>query len=188
MRILKIASTVIALFISTSTSAITYNFYQDGYTDGAFVSGTFELEDYDLDGQLSSFEGELIDFSMAFSGNSLVNAFSISHIETNNNEVVYNLYDLGDFLGDDTYTYYSSDEQIAATTGAGLLYGAGAALGGLCLSGLECGIVNNDGAGDYTYEMVVVSSVPVPAAVWLFGSGLVGLIGVARRKAKCSIS
>jgi hypothetical protein len=28
----------------------------------------------------------------------------------------------------------------------------------------------------------VVSGVPVPAAVWLFGSGLVGLVGVARRK------
>ena len=27
-----------------------------------------------------------------------------------------------------------------------------------------------------------VSFVPVPAAVWLFGSGLIGLIGVARRK------
>ncbi|MEN8108052.1 MAG: VPLPA-CTERM sorting domain-containing protein, partial [Pseudomonadota bacterium] len=25
--------------------------------------------------------------------------------------------------------------------------------------------------------------VPVPAAVWLFGSGLIGLAGVARRKA-----
>jgi len=27
-----------------------------------------------------------------------------------------------------------------------------------------------------------VSAVPVPAAVWLFGSGLVGLVGIARRK------
>ena len=180
MRILKILSTVIALFISTSTSAITYNFYQGGYTDGAFVSGTFELEDYDLDGQLSSFEGELIDFSMAFSGNSLVNAFSISHIETNNNEVVYNPYDdLENFLGDD---YYSNDEQIYATTATGLLYGAGAALGGSCLSGMECGAIHDGGAFDYTNEMAVVSSVPVPAAVWLFGSGLLGLIGVARRK------
>jgi len=29
---------------------------------------------------------------------------------------------------------------------------------------------------------LTVSSVPVPAAVWLFGSGMLGLIGVARRK------
>lgn len=28
-----------------------------------------------------------------------------------------------------------------------------------------------------------VSAVPVPAAVWLFGSGLIGLAGIARRKA-----
>ena len=28
----------------------------------------------------------------------------------------------------------------------------------------------------------VISKVPVPAAVWLFGSGLLGLVGVARRK------
>ena len=28
----------------------------------------------------------------------------------------------------------------------------------------------------------IASAVPIPAAVWLFGSGLVGLIGVARRK------
>ncbi len=33
-----------------------------------------------------------------------------------------------------------------------------------------------------THVSWAVSSVPVPAAVWLFGSGLIGLIGVARRK------
>ena len=31
-----------------------------------------------------------------------------------------------------------------------------------------------------------VSASPVPAAVWLFGSGLLGLVGVARRKAKAA--
>ena len=31
---------------------------------------------------------------------------------------------------------------------------------------------------------IAVSAVPVPAAVWLFGSGLLGLVGVARRKAR----
>jgi hypothetical protein len=30
--------------------------------------------------------------------------------------------------------------------------------------------------------LTVVSAVPVPAAIWLFGSGLIGLIGFARRK------
>lgn len=29
---------------------------------------------------------------------------------------------------------------------------------------------------------VAIPSVPVPAAVWLFGSGLLGLIGIAKRK------
>ena len=34
------------------------------------------------------------------------------------------------------------------------------------------------------YTSFSVSAVPVPAAVWLFGSGLLGLIGVARRKVR----
>ena len=40
--------------------------------------------------------------------------------------------------------------------------------------------------GDADYDDMLVraefSPVPVPAAVWLFGSGLLGLIGAARRK------
>jgi hypothetical protein len=39
---------------------------------------------------------------------------------------------------------------------------------------------------DYSWDNVSITAdiaaVPVPAAVWLFGSGLLGLIGVARRK------
>ncbi len=31
-------------------------------------------------------------------------------------------------------------------------------------------------------DLSFTSAVPVPAAVWLFGSGLIGLIGIARRK------
>jgi len=37
------------------------------------------------------------------------------------------------------------------------------------------------GAGDGT-DAVQLSAVPVPAAIWLFGSGLIGLVGLARRK------
>ena len=37
---------------------------------------------------------------------------------------------------------------------------------------------------DYSWDNVSVKAqvIPVPAAVWLFGSGLLGLIGIARRK------
>jgi len=36
--------------------------------------------------------------------------------------------------------------------------------------------------GDGGSESFVNNPVPVPAAVWLFGSGLLGLVGIARRK------
>lgn len=48
------------------------------------------------------------------------------------------------------------------------------------------GFINGQGDIDTaagTYSLVITpSAVPIPAAVWLFGSGLLGLIGVARRK------
>jgi hypothetical protein len=36
----------------------------------------------------------------------------------------------------------------------------------------------------HQFDNIVVSAIPVPAAVWLFSSGLLGLIGVAKRKAR----
>ena len=44
---------------------------------------------------------------------------------------------------------------------------------------------NASEAGDFSFDyslQIGVSAVPVPAAVWLFGSGLIGLVSVARRK------
>ena len=38
------------------------------------------------------------------------------------------------------------------------------------------------GSGVEYDTMLLTSAVPVPAAVWLFGSGLIGLVGMARRK------
>ena len=42
------------------------------------------------------------------------------------------------------------------------------------------GSANISGTGDCS---VSINPVPVPAAIWLFGSGLIGLIGISRRKA-----
>jgi hypothetical protein len=44
---------------------------------------------------------------------------------------------------------------------------------------------NSSSSAVFEYSEVyvsTVSAVPVPAAVWLFGSGLIGLAGIARRK------
>ena len=38
------------------------------------------------------------------------------------------------------------------------------------------------GISELAFDVAPPSSVPVPAAVWLFGSGLLGLVGLARRK------
>jgi predicted extracellular nuclease len=43
------------------------------------------------------------------------------------------------------------------------------------------GSANIAGSGDCS--ITAVSAVPVPAAAWLFGSGVIGLLGAARRKA-----
>ena len=42
-------------------------------------------------------------------------------------------------------------------------------------------MINGPFAG-FSANFNMVEPVPIPAAVWLFGSGLVGLVGVARRK------
>ncbi len=42
------------------------------------------------------------------------------------------------------------------------------------------------GFGDVLYNLHMegtFSTIPIPAAIWLFGSGLIGLVGMARRKA-----
>lgn len=54
-------------------------------------------------------------------------------------------------------------------------------LGGVPVSTTFGGRFHIDGASG-TVSYVGVSPVPLPAAVWLLGSGLVGLIGVSRRK------
>ena len=48
--------------------------------------------------------------------------------------------------------------------------------------GFQLNGVKDDGYYGWAVRAGDVSAVPVPAAVWLFGSGLIGLLGLARRK------
>ncbi|BCO31793.1 hypothetical protein TspCOW1_18960 [Thiohalobacter sp. COW1] len=64
--------------------------------------------------------------------------------------------------GDGTTTYYSTDVDGDGIRGYGMVDGP--------FPGFSA-----------NFDMTT-SAVPVPAAVWLFGSGLLGLVGVARRR------
>jgi hypothetical protein len=86
-------------------------------------------------------------------------------------------------------------ETTGNNAGSTNLYGQGADQAGLALGGVAnlYGLTGNNNAGkEQSYLLSTnltlsstgnLSSVPLPAAVWLFGSGLLGLIGVGRRKA-----
>ena len=105
-------------------------------------------------------------------------------------------------IGDFTYTFHLTGNQVAAGTffdwsvniGIPVLTifdcpetGGGACTGnslGMAVGpfpGQEPGF--NGVTGD-DFPVSGTSPIPVPAAVWLFGSGLVGLVGVARRRKK----
>ena len=59
----------------------------------------------------------------------------------------------------------------------------GTAIASLTLQSDPVAGFDTNGAGlDFSTLTLATAPVPVPAAVWLFGSGLIGLIGIARRK------
>lgn len=80
--------------------------------------------------------------------------------------------------------YYENDGGItfgsfvSASSVALDVFGGPLAAGSYALALLPPG---NTGALGYDIT-INVSEIPIPAAVWLFGSGLLGLIGMARRK------
>lgn len=43
-------------------------------------------------------------------------------------------------------------------------------------------LLQDDKDNDYAFAAISITAVPVPAAVWLFGTALVGLIGFSRRR------
>jgi len=84
------------------------------------------------------------------------------------------IFNTGQFINLMSYYYWSSTEYVATDGGAwGFVMG-------------NHGYQGDYGQPDEYYAWAVktgdVSAVPVPAAVWLFGSGLIGLVGFARRK------
>ena len=141
------------------------------YSEGAFISGSFTGE-LNADGML--YPNDLTNFSISFSGNSFVSAFS--------NDLSINTYPPV------IVTYNSLDQMLNIGTGMTaprIYHGSNYSD---CYAYL-CGEVWGMGwlgGYDYTLQAITLSStvVPVPAALWLLGSGLIGLVGFSRRKAR----
>lgn len=169
------ASTVCLMtLVSPSANATSYIFSQSGFSGGGIITGSFDAVDLNNDGQIISFTGEVTSFSLAFTGDSVVGNFT--HTFSN----LYGLiYDIGSgFLGDG---YNGSEEGLASNWGgaSGFDYASGLGPANV-LGGRVINIAT--GATSSSENLISVTSVPVPDAAWLLGSGLLGLIGVARRK------
>ena len=81
-----------------------------------------------------------------------------------------------------------------ASTGAVTMHtntigiGCDAGTGGEGSNGFSGGLTASEGGGTPTFLPYAPAPVPVPAALWLFGSGLLGLIGVSRRKGAAGVA
>ena len=164
-----LTAAIIAGFMMASTAqASLYNFSQTGFEEGASISGSFEGADSNLDGLIK--QDELSAFSFSWSGNSLVSAFSQSLSDLN--YLTYNT--SRNVLGD------ANPEIIASNwfTTTGFAYVSGVDAGSQGGSVLDMAL----GTESATTSLISVAAVPLPGAVWLFGSALLGFMGVKRRK------
>jgi hypothetical protein len=159
------------LLITPTAYAATYQFSQGGYSEGAIVTGTFTVNDSCL--TVVCTNPDFTYFSMSFSGNSQITSFSLD-LDTSPTE---------------TLSFTASEP---STGEVNFFFNMGnyntrafSSRTDLCGNGNTCGSVSEIGNGGYefTTQKATISSVPVPAAAWLFGSALIGLGAIKRKSA-----
>jgi hypothetical protein len=91
------------------------------------------------------------------------------------------------FYYDDANTEFGIPNQITSSTGnTNAFSGAGSSAASVTApySLTIIATVDHTGSGVSSFDAEIRTVVPVPAAVWLFGSGLAGLAGISRRLKK----
>lgn len=156
------------LITSTPAYSATYEFSLGGFSQpGASLIGTFEAIDLNSNGFIRLAEaGELTSFNMAYS-----NSFD---------RIAFDLVGLTDFefnpnpiFPDGLVLAFEANPSL--TSGIAFLFS----------TNIRSHFIIAASVGDESLELPVIteiSSVPVPAAIWLFGTCLLGLIGFSMRR------
>lgn len=163
------------LFVGTGVANAALITGEMGLTGAFTASGGSDLSDATII-DLTSVIGTSGDGDIgATVGFATIGAVNNSPFSINPAVPVPNLLDIGGWQVD-IGTISIVDQTAAVLT----LGGTGAISGnGFDTTPTEWTLSANAAGGTYS---MTVTAVPVPAAVWLFGSGLIGLIAVARRK------
>lgn len=161
--------------IGSDTATIEETFTITNDTGGTLDLHLFAYTDVDLGGPLDSGddEGELLSTTS-------YRQFDDTYQLLASTDVAVDAYQVGianvvlDELYDSTDTIFPSTPGIGGSVGPGDLQMVAQWI--VTLADTE--------SFSYTQTLAIspVTVVPVPAAVWLFGSGLLGLVGIARRK------
>lgn len=187
-RLLMTAIFVASLALSTAANAnlITYNFettVNDTTSDffGTVGTGSLIFDDsiLDLDGYGYFAPIDNVPFDFSF------NIFGQTFVSNNDSEFPY--YPEFEIIDSklDYMAFFVSETGPNVTQ----INQAGIDAFGFGIDGYgDYFTLDNNGVyqGELYVEGIVVSAVPVPAAAWLFGTGLMGLVGFGRRKNKQS--
>jgi hypothetical protein len=169
------AAVIVGLALAAPLAhATTYTFSQGGYSGGGTLTGSFTGADLDFDGQIVSFAGEVTAFSLSFSGDAVVPAFS--HGIALLNGLVY---DVGSgFIGDGPT---GSIEGVASNWfgASGIDFASG--LGPLGVFGGRV-IDVATGATSRTEQLIAVVPEPGTWALFALGGAFVLRRSLARRR------
>ena len=137
--------------------------------DGATYTNVFQGVDY---GYNITTHSELSHMFYEVLGNT-------AYYDTSGNspQAGYGVSNTGSFSNVQSFYYWSATEYYAPSTNSAWYFNLSDGGQGYSSSKFDSFYAWAVHSGD-----VGVSAVPVPAAVWLFGSGLLGLLGVAKRK------
>jgi hypothetical protein len=173
LRSLALATMVTTLcFAAFSARAATYTFQQSGFTGGGTLSGSFTANDSDGDGWIYGFEVSA--FTMSFSGNALIAAFT--HTKPYFQGMGFKLGET--VIGGHDESYLQTRRTQGGRTIAYDAFGwPEFSIAGRITEEISGTVITTD-------QMIQVSAVPEPGAWALMLAGGAAVVGVARRRSR----